>query len=78
VNTIIDSAGREMRTAEGGLLRPVLWRVPEAMSLLNVSRSVIYEQIRSGRLRTVKVGRTRLVPDAAIEAYVRLLEREAE
>ncbi len=67
-----------MRTAEGGVLRPVRWRVPEAISLLNVGRSVIYEQIRSGRLRTVKVGRTRLVPDAAIEAYVRLLEREAE
>jgi hypothetical protein len=29
-------------------------RVPEAMRLLSLSRSVIYELIRSGRLRTVK------------------------
>ena len=57
--------------------RPVLWKVPEAMGLLNIRRSVIYEQIRSGRLRTVKVGRTRLVPDAAIGEYVTLLEAEA-
>lgn len=77
MDTIIDPVRRGRRTAEGGVLRPVLWRVPEAMSLLNVSRSVIYEQIRSGRLRTVKVGRTRLVPDGAIDDYVRLLEREA-
>lgn len=54
----------------------VLWRVPEAMQLLSMSRSVIYEQIRSGRLRTVRQGRTRLVPDSAITEYVALLERE--
>lgn len=78
MNTMIDPARRVTSTAAGAAPRPVLWRVPEAMSLLNVSRSVIYEQIRSGRLRTVKVGRTRLVPDAAIDDYVRLLEREAE
>ncbi len=78
MNTIIDPARRVASTVARAAPRPVLWRVPEVMSLLNVSRSVIYEQIRSGRLRTVKLGRTRLVPDAAIDDYVRLLEREAE
>jgi excisionase family DNA binding protein len=58
------------------LVQRVLWRVPEAMQLLSMSRSVIYEQIRSGRLRTVRQGRTRLVPDSAITEYVALLERE--
>ncbi|MFB9181243.1 excisionase family DNA-binding protein [Dactylosporangium sucinum] len=47
------------------------------MELLSISRTVIYEQIRAGRLRTVKCGRTRLVPDGAIAEYVALLEREA-
>ncbi|UWZ40642.1 helix-turn-helix domain-containing protein [Dactylosporangium roseum] len=47
------------------------------MELLSISRTVIYEQIRAGRLRTVKQGRTRLVPDGAIAEYVALLEREA-
>lgn len=54
-----------------------LYRIPEAMRLLSLSRSVIYEQIRAGRLRTVRQGRTRLVPAAAITAYVDLLELEA-
>nr|WP_230689100.1 excisionase family DNA-binding protein [Micromonospora sp. WMMC415] len=48
------------------------------MRLLSLSRSVIYEQIRAGRLRTVRQGRTRLVPAAAIAAYVDLLQEEAE
>lgn len=58
--------------------RKALYRIPEAMTLLSLSRSVIYEQIRAGRLRTVRQGRTRLVPDAAITAYVDLLEHEAQ
>ena len=55
-----------------------LYRIPEAMRLLSLSRSVIYEQIRAGRLRTVNQGRARLVPAAAITAYVDLLQREAQ
>jgi excisionase family DNA binding protein len=53
-----------------------LYRIPEAMRLLSMSRSVIYEQIRAGRLRTVRQGRTRLVPAGAIAEYVALLEAE--
>ncbi|MEV0942226.1 helix-turn-helix domain-containing protein [Micromonospora wenchangensis] len=55
-----------------------LYRIPEAMTLLSLSRSVLYEQIRVGRLRTVRQGRTRLVPATAITAYVTLLEQEAQ
>ena len=55
-----------------------LYRVPEAMALLSMSRSVIYEQIRSGRLRSVCQGRARLIPAAAIAEYVQTLMREAE
>ena len=54
-----------------------LYRVTEAMALLSLSRSVLYEELRCGRLRSVHVGRTRLVPAAAITDYVALLEREA-
>jgi excisionase family DNA binding protein len=55
-----------------------LYRVTEAMALLSLSRSVIYEQLRSGRLASVHVGRTRLIPADAITEYVALLTREAE
>jgi excisionase family DNA binding protein len=54
-----------------------LYDVPEAMALLNLSRTQIYELIRSQRLVTVTVGRRRLVPAASIDDYVTLLVREA-
>lgn len=55
-----------------------LYRVPEAMRLLSMSRSVIYELIRSGRLRSVTQGRSRLIPATAIAEYVELLVWEAD
>lgn len=58
--------------------RKALYRIPEAMRLLSLSRSVIYQQIRSGRLRSVKEGTARLIPADAIADYIALLETEAE
>lgn len=55
-----------------------LYRVVEAMAVLSLSRSVIYELIRSGRLRSVTQGRARLIPASAIDEYVALLESEAQ
>jgi excisionase family DNA binding protein len=55
-----------------------LYKVTEAMIVLSISRSVIYEQIRSGRLRSVHQGRRRLIPASAIAEYVALLEHEAK
>lgn len=54
-----------------------LYRVPDAVQVLGVGRSTVYELIRTGRLRSVKQGRTRLIPASAIADYVALLEREA-
>jgi excisionase family DNA binding protein len=47
------------------------------MVMLSLSRTVIFELMRSGRLRSVKQGRTRLIPASAIHDYVALLEKEA-
>ena len=49
----------------------------DAVSLLRMSRSAIYEQIRAGRLRIVKQGRATLISSAAIADYITLLETEA-
>lgn len=69
---------RDAESGEPGRAAPVrLHRIPDAMRLLSLSRSVIYEQIRSGRLRSVRQGRTRLIPADAIADYVALLVREA-
>lgn len=54
-----------------------LYRIPEAMAQLSMSRTVIYEQIRSGRLRSVRQGRSRLIPAEALVDYVSLLLDES-
>ena len=48
----------------------VLYDVDEAAEALRLSRSALYELIRSGQLRSVKSGRRRLVPVAALAEYV--------
>jgi excisionase family DNA binding protein len=55
---------------------PRLYRIRDAMRILSLSRSTIFEQIRAGRLRSVKQGRTRLIPETAIREYIELLESE--
>ncbi len=57
---------------------PMMYKIPEVMVMLRMSRHAIYDQIRRGRLRIVKQGRATFVTAAAVRAYVELLEREAE
>ena len=68
------------RTASADVveLTKCLYKVPEAMRLLSLSRTAVYEQMRAGRLRFVKEGRATRIPAAAIRNYVALLEKEAE
>ena len=55
----------------------LLYRVCQAGEVLSLSRSVVFDLMRMGRLRSVKEGRTRLIPLSALHDYVELLEREA-
>ena len=73
------AAESRLRSPQRGVLVPVraLYDVPEAMALLSLSRTQIYELIRSRRLVTVTQGRRRLVPADSISEYVQLLLREA-
>ena len=60
-----------------GALNRQLFKVTEAMEMLAMSRTVIYEQMRNGRLRYVKQGRATLITATAIRTYVDLLENES-
>jgi excisionase family DNA binding protein len=55
---------------------PVLYRVTDVTRLLSLSRTVVFDLIRTGRLRSVKEGRTRLIPASAVREYLALLHRE--
>ncbi|WP_432015215.1 helix-turn-helix domain-containing protein [Streptomyces cucumeris] len=56
----------------------LLYRPEEAAAALGIGRSLIYEEIRLGRLQTVRIGRRRLVPPEYVAQYIELLKREAE
>jgi hypothetical protein len=56
---------------------PLLYKVTDAMRVLRMSRTTLYEQIKAGRIRTVKQGRATFITAAALADYITLLEREA-
>jgi excisionase family DNA binding protein len=45
-------------------------RPAEAARLLGVCRDTVYVLIRSGQLRSIKAGRARLIPIAAIDDFL--------
>jgi excisionase family DNA binding protein len=55
-----------------------LLRVEEAVIVLSLSRTVIYEEMRAGRLCFVVRGNSRRIPVEAIDEYVRLLKEETQ
>ena len=67
----------ENAVAETGPTGALLYTVVDAARMLNLSRSVIFDQLRTGRLGSVKQGRRRLIPAIAMREYVELLIREA-
>lgn len=54
-----------------------LLTVPEAADRLRVSKWMLYNLIRSRRLRTIKIGDRRLVPVSAMHDFLRELEDAA-
>jgi excisionase family DNA binding protein len=51
-------------------IAPDLLTVPEVMSRLHLSRSTVYQLLRTGRLRSVTIGRARRIPTDALDAYL--------
>lgn len=52
---------------------PRLIKVEDAAKLLNIGRSAVYDLIRSGRLRSVKIGKSRRIPREAVDEVITLL-----
>ena len=47
-----------------------LLSIDEAAAALGIGRTAFYQELTNGRLRSFKVGRRRLIPASAIEAYI--------
>lgn len=66
-----------MQAALNGSYRRLL-TVEEAAEALGMGRSAVFDQLRRGRLKSVKVGRARRIPVDYIDDFVTLLKTEAE
>jgi excisionase family DNA binding protein len=49
---------------------PLLHDIPEAGRLLHCGRTTVYELIRGGQLRTIKVGRRTLIPHSSLLEFI--------
>jgi excisionase family DNA binding protein len=61
-----------MKTA--AQLEPISVDIPEACRLTGVGRSKLYQLMDAGEIRSVKVGKRRLVPVASLREWLAKLE----
>ncbi|SDC25476.1 DNA binding domain-containing protein, excisionase family [Mycolicibacterium neoaurum] len=69
-----------MTTELGAEVNPLngqLWPVETVMARLSVGRSTAFNLMASGQLRSVKVGRRRLVSEASLCEYIASLESDS-
>jgi excisionase family DNA binding protein len=59
-----DSAGYRERS------KPRLLSIKQAVYQLGISRTAVYELIAARKIKTVKIGRRRLIPSEAIEDFI--------
>lgn len=54
----------------------LLLTVEEVGRLTGLGRTLLYEKLKSGELRSVTIGRCRRVPRAAVQEFIARLEAE--
>ena len=51
-------------------IKPLSVRIPDACRMTGIGRSKLYELIRDGRIRTIKVGTITLIPVCALSDFL--------
>ena len=49
---------------------PLVLRVVDLMPLLSISRGTAYAIVRSGKIRSIKIGRSYRIPREAVDEYL--------
>lgn len=70
VDELVDVLLRTMASQRGAEAPNRLLSVREAADYLGVGRTALYGLLASGEVRSMRVGRRRLVPAAAIDEYI--------
>lgn len=70
VRGLVDALRDELTAATTQPAPDRLLDLRTASNLLGIGRSHLYGEMAAGRLRSVKVGRRRLIPSGALAAYM--------
>jgi excisionase family DNA binding protein len=62
--------------SSGHVLPVLLMRPEDAAEVLGLGRTKVYELMRSGALRSVRIGRLRRIPATALTEFVAELEAQ--
>ncbi len=65
-------------TSTRPVVRPLLVSVEQAAGLLGIGRTTLYELIRQGDVRPIRIGRCVRIPQRELEAYVDKLIADAD
>lgn len=60
------------------MTEPILLTPTEAATALGIGRSKLYELLREGRLRSIRIGTCRRVPSAALDEFVLAASERAD
>jgi excisionase family DNA binding protein len=69
VAELVEALRDELRQADAQPTPDRLLSIPDAADALGVGRTLVYTLIARGELRSVKLGKRRLVPSSAIAAW---------
>lgn len=64
------SEDTKVTTSQFGAPYQMAFKPKTAARLLDISRARLFELIRSGELKSVKYGQTRLIPREALECFL--------
>ncbi|MGI5324837.1 helix-turn-helix domain-containing protein [Actinomadura nitritigenes] len=67
-----------MITTANGTAEPLLWKPEQAAVMLGIGRTKVYDLMRTGALRSVRLGGSRRIPATALAEFVAQLEDEAD
>jgi excisionase family DNA binding protein len=64
--------GRMIAVEVGKMAEPERLLTPEevAAKWLSIGRTTVYDLMRRGELRSVRIGKSRRIPASAVEAYI--------
>ena len=72
----VEEAGAALRSTPMAT-QPVLITVDQVALMLSIGRTAAWELVRKGKIKSIKIGRTRRVPVTFIQKYIeQLLDEE--